>query len=158
MEKWNLKAKIIGIRTAARDKKKKRKQKKKNQRSLYNKNYNLYGNNIKNNYSPKFCKSIHEFSYIISNGKAIKESNPNESQKVLTGNKSTTNINNIVNNLNNHIDDKETKKKKTKSVNKNSDLSLKKDRNNKEKDNMNYNEESDEDSGDSFGLDNNSDC
>jgi hypothetical protein len=158
LEKWNLKAKIIGIRTAARDKKKKRKQKKKNQRSLYNKNYNLYGNNIKNNYSPKFCKSIHEFSYIISNGKAIKESNPNESQKVLTGNKSTTNINNIVNNLNNHIDDKETKKKKTKSVNKNSDLSLKKDRNNKEKDNMNYNEESDEDSGDSFGLDNNSDC
>ena len=30
LEKWNLKAKIIGMRTAARDKKKKRKQKKKN--------------------------------------------------------------------------------------------------------------------------------
>ena len=159
LEKWNLKAKIIGMRTAARDKKKKRKQKKKNLRLLYNKNYAMGENNIKNNYAPKFCKSIHEFSYIISNGSGnvIKESNSNQ---ILLGNKSTTNmtINNKISDLNNAIDEKETKKKKTKSVNKRSIFKDKKESHNDNKDNINNNEESDEDSGDSLGLENNSDC
>ena len=49
LEKWNLKAKLIGIKTAARDKKKKRKQKKKNNRLLYNKNLGFRENNNKKN-------------------------------------------------------------------------------------------------------------
>ena len=159
LEKWNLKAKIIGMRTAARDKKKKRKQKKKNLRLLYNKKYDMGGNNVRNNYGPKFCKSIHEFSYIVSNGSGnvIKESN---SSQVLLSNKSTTNmtINNKISDLKNTIDEKEIKKKKTKSVNKRSIFKDKKESLNDNKDNINNNEESDEDSGDSFGLENNSDC
>ena len=159
LEKWNLKAKIIGMRTAARDKKKKRKQKKKNLRLLYNKKYDIGGNNARNNYGPKFCKSIHEFSYIVSNGSGnvIKESN---SSQVLLSNKSTTNmtINNKISDLKNTIDEKEIKKKKTKSVNKRSIFKDKKESLNDNKDNINNNEESDEDSGDSFGLENNSDC
>ena len=159
LEKWNLKAKIIGIRTAARDKKKKRKQKKKNLRLLYNKNYGIGDNNIKNNYGPKFCQSPNEFDNEIPNDTVIEGSNLNKSKKILLGNKSTTDVNNSVNNLNNHIHEKEMKKKKNKSVNKKSALNLKQDKSNNDKDNnMNYNEESDEDSGDSFGLDNNSDC
>ena len=159
LEKWNLKAKIIGIRTAARDKKKKRKQKKKNLRLLYNKNYGIGENNI-SNYGPGFCKNIKEFNYIAPIDSAIKESNPNESRKVLSGNKSTININSSINDLNNNnIEDREMKKKKHKSVNKKSASNLKKDNINEDKNNnINYNEESDEDSGDSFGLDNNSDC
>ena len=110
LEKWNLKAKIIGMRTAARDKK-----------------------------------------------KVIKESN---SSQVLLSNKSTTNmtINNKISDLKNTIDEKEIKKKKTKSVNKRSIFKDKKESLNDNKDNINNNEESDEDSGDSFGLENNSDC
>ena len=157
LEKWNLKAKIIGMRTAARDKKKKRKQKKKNLRLLYNNKYAMGENNIKTNYGPKFCKSIHEFSYIVSNGNVIKESNSNQ---VLLPNKSTTNmtINNKIRDLKNTIDEKEIKKKKTKSVTKRSIFNDKKESQNENKDNINNNEESDEDSGDSFGLENNSDC
>ena len=147
------KSKIIGMRTAARDKKKKRKQKKKNLRLLYNKKYDIGENNVRNNYGPKFCKSIHEFSYIVSNGSGnvIKESNSNQ---VLLSNKSTTNmtINNKISNLKNTIDEKEIKKKKTKSVNKRSIFKDKKESLNDNKDNINNNEESDEDSGDSFGL------
>ena len=153
-EKWNLKSKIIGMRTAARDKKKKRKQKKKNLKLMYNnKNYNLGENN--NNYRPNFFKSIHELNYLISNQKHI---NKKESGKVLLGNKSTSNINNKINTLSNYIEDKEINKKKTKSVNKRNSMKDKKASNIKEKDNKNNNKESDEDSGDSFGLDNNSDC
>ena len=150
MEKWNLLAKIIGIKTAARDKKKKRKQKKKNNRLLYNQKFALTGN--KNNYGPKFCKSIHEFSYIVSNGTIIKESSSNEQGRVLLSNKSTNNINISKNNL----DDKDLKKKKTKSVNKRNIFKDKKENIDINKDNINI-EESDEDSGDSFGLENNSD-
>ena len=114
-------------------------------------------NNIKNNYGPKFCKSIHEFSYIVSKGNVIEESN---SRQVLLGNKSTTNmtINNKISDLKNTIDEKEIKKKKTKSVNKRSIFKDKTESLNDKKDNINNNEESDEDSGDSFGLENNSDC
>ena len=159
LEKWNLKAKIIGIRTAAREKKKKRNQKKKNLRLLYNKNYGIGDNNIKNNYGPKFCQSPNEFDNEIPNDTVIEGSNLNKSKKILLGNKSTTDVNNSINNLNNPIHEKEMKKKKNKSVNNKSVLNLKKDKSNNDKDNnMNYNEESDEDSGDSFGLDNNSDC
>ena len=165
MEKWNLRAKIIGIRTAARDKKKKRKQKKKNNRILYNQKYAT----SKNNYGPKLCKSIHEFSYIVSNGAIIKESSSNEQGRMVTGNKSSKNIN-INTSPNNNIDTQELKKSKNKSVTKRNVYKIKKDSidNNKDnskdnnidynktKDNVN-NEESDEDSGESFGLDNNSD-
>lgn len=152
MEKWNLKSKIIGIRTAARDKKKKRKMKKKNNKLLYR--YGIGENYHKNNYAPKFCKSIHEFSYIISNGNNTKESNQNELKRDLLENKSTKNINNSkMDNSGNEFNDKEIKKKKTKSVNRRR-IFEKKDSIN----NLNNNEESDEDSGDSLGLDNNSDC
>ena len=151
LEKWNLKAKLIGIKTAARDKKKKRKQKKKNNRLLYNKNLGFRENNNKKNYAP-LCKSIHEFSYIVSNGKAIKEFNPNESGRVLLGNKSTKNISNKNDDTN--LNDNEIKKKKNKSVNKNIIFKSKKDSN---KDNNNNNDDSEEESGDSFGLGNNSD-
>ena len=152
MEKWNLKSKIIGIRTAARDKKKKRKMKKKNNKLLYR--YGIGENYHKNNYAPKFCKSIHEFSYIISNGHITKESNQNELKRDLLENKSTKNINNSkIDNSGNEFNDKEIKKKKTKSVNRRRIFDKKNSLNN-----LNNNEESDEDSGDSLGLDNNSDC
>ena len=152
MEKWNLKSKIIGIRTAARDKKKKRKMKKKNNKLLYR--YGIGENYHKNNYAPKFCKSIHEFSYIISNGHNTKESNQNELKRDLLENKSTKNINNSkMDNSGNEFNDKEIKKKKTKSVNRRRIFDKKDSINN-----LNNNEESDEDSGDSLGLDNNSDC
>ena len=152
MEKWNLKSKIIGIRTAARDKKKKRKMKKKNNKLLYR--YGIGENYHKNNYAPKFCKSIHEFSYIISNGNNTKESNQNELKRDLLENKSTKNINNSkMDNSGNEFNDKEIKKKKTKSVNRRRIFDKKDSINN-----LNNNEESDEDSGDSLGLDNNSDC
>ena len=152
LEKWNLKAKLIGIKTAARDKKKKRKQKKKNNR-LFNKNFGFGENNNKKNYAP-LCKSIHEFSYIVSNGKLIKESNPNESGRVLLGNKSTKNI--ITKNDDSNLNDNELKKKKNKSVNKNIIFKIKKDSNNKYNNN-NDDYYSEEESGDSFGLGNNSD-
>ena len=146
MEKWNLKSKIIGMKTAARDKKKKRKQRKKNMRL---KNF------VKKNYNPNFCKSIHEFSYIVSNGKVINDPNSKGTDKVLIGNKSSNNIINKANVPNNIINEKEIKEKKHRSVNKN--YKSQKEINNKDKDNIHINEDSDEDSGDSFGLDNNSD-
>jgi hypothetical protein len=160
MERWNLRAKIIGIRTAARDKKKKRKQKKKNNRILYNQQYAIN----KNNYGPKFCKSIHEFSYIAPNASIIKDSSSNDQVKTLSGNKSTKNLNITTNN---NIDTQEIKKSKNKSVTKRNVFKSttenndnKKDNNkvnnNKDKDNI-TNEDSDEDSGESFGLENNSD-
>ena len=154
LEKWNLKSKIIGMKTAARDKKKKRKQKKKNNRLLFNKNFGFGENNGKKMFAP-LCKSIHEFSYIVSNGNAIKESNSNEFGRVLLGNKSTSNLNNKNNNSN--LNEKELKKKKNKSVNKKSIFKDKKDIRYENKDNINNNDNSEDDSGDSFGLDNNSD-
>ena len=154
LEKWNLKSKIIGMKTAARDKKKKRKQKKKNNRLLFNKNFGFGENNSKKMFAP-LCKSIHEFSYIVSNGNAIKESNSNEFGRVLLGNKSTSNLNNKNNNSN--LNEKELKKKKNKSVNKKSIFKDKKDIRYENKDNINNNDNSEDDSGDSFGLDNNSD-
>ena len=156
MEKWNIKSKIIGIKTAARDKKRKRKQKQKNNRQLYKKKYGIGVN--KNNYAPKLCTSIHEFSYLISNDNNTKESNPNESNRILLGNKSTKNMNNSkIDNSGNELNENGIKKKKTKSLTKNR-LFNKKNSINNDKNDINNNEDSDEDSGDSLGLDNNSDC
>ena len=172
LERWNLRAKIIGIRTAARDKKKKRKQKKKNNRILFNQQYAIN----KKNYGTQMCKSIHEFSYIVTNGSTVKESSPNGPEKLmLSGNKSTKNVNvkknineNSPNNININLGEKEITKNKNKSVNKRKVYKDKKenlDKNINDKENINLekdkdninNEESDEDSGESFGLDNNSD-
>ena len=154
LEKWNLKSKIIGMKTAARDKKKKRKQKKKNLRLLYKNGFGIgESHSINHKYSNNFCKSIHEFSYNISNGKLSKESNLNESGKVLQTNKSSSNIKKKSNETN-----KEIKKIKTKSANKRRSYNKQNKNITNEKDNVNNNEESDEDSGDSLGLDNNSDC
>jgi hypothetical protein len=162
MERWNLRAKIIGIRTAARDKKKKRKQKKKNNRILYNQQFAIN----KNNYGPKFCKSIQEFSYIVPNASIIKDSSSNDQVKTLSGNKSTKNLNITTNNnIDSHIDSQEIKKSKNKSVTKrnvfkstseNNDNKKDNNKDNNNKDNI-TNEDSDEDSGESFGLENNSD-
>ena len=114
----NIKSKIIGIKTAARDKKRKRKQKQKNNRQLYKKKYGIGVN--KNNYAPKLCTSIHEFSYLISNDNNTKESNPNESNRILLGNKSTKNMNNSkIDNSGNELNENGIKKKKTKSLTKN---------------------------------------
>ena len=72
LEKWNLSSKIIGMRNAARDKKKKRKLKKKNNKLLYNKNCIITENKNKYNDGQKLCKNSNEFS-IIQNGIIIKD-------------------------------------------------------------------------------------
>ena len=156
-EKWNLTSKILGMRAAARDKKKKRKLKKKNNKLISQKHFGLVDKTKenKNNLTNQFCKSIHEFSYIVSNGAIIKESSSNEPGEI-----------NIKNNKCSISSDKINKKfnknvglKKVNSVNEiNITNSFKKDTkdNIKEKTNSNI-EESDEDSGDSLGLGNNSD-
>ena len=160
-EKWSLKSKIIGIREAARDKKRKRKLKKKNNKLISQKHFGSIGKNQenKNNLTNKLCKSIHEFSYIVSNGAIIKESSSNEPTEI-----------NIKNNKYSISSDKINKKfdkdknknhgiKKINSVNEiNIQNNIKKEpkENIKEKINSNA-EESDEDSGDSLGLGNNSD-
>ena len=110
---------------------------------------------VKKSYNPNFCKSIHEFSYIVSNGKVINDPNSKGTDKVLIGNKSSNNIINKANDPNNIMNAKEIKEKKNRSLNKN--YKSQKEINNKDKDNIHINEDSDEDSGDSFGLDNNSD-
>ena len=156
-EKWNLTSKILGMRAAARDKKKKRKLKNKNNKLISQKHFGLVDKTKenKNNLTNQFCKSIHEFSYIVSNGAIIKESSSNEPGEI-----------NIKNNKCSISSDKINKKfnknvglKKVNSVNEiNITNSFKKDTkdNIKEKTNSNI-EESDEDSGDSLGLGNNSD-
>lgn len=154
LEKWNLKSKIIGMKNAAKDKKKKRRQKKKNLRLLYKNGYGLGGSNsINHQYCNNFCKNIHEFSYNISNGQFNKESNLNESGRNLQTNKSSSNIKNK-----NKEKNKGIKKIMKKSINKRRSYNDQNKNFNNEKENVNNNEESDEDSGDSFDLDNNSDC
>ena len=152
LEKWNLKSKIIGMRAAARDKKKKRKLKKKNNRLIYQKHFGIAEKKVNpNNLGPKFCKSIHEFSYIVSNGTVIKESSSNELTEMKGKNPSGDKLNDLEKNKNLEII-------KTNSVN---ELTIqdkfKKDKkeDNKENENVNCNEDSDEDSGDSLGLDDN---
>ena len=112
-----------------------------------------------NNLTNQLCKSIHEFSYIVSSGSIIKESSSNEPNEI-----------NIKNNKYSISSDKINKKfakdknkyigmKKINSVSEiNIQNNIKKESkdNIKEKTNSNV-EESDEDSGDSLGLGNNSD-
>ena len=154
LEKWLLKSKILGIRAAARDKKKKRKLKKKNNKLIFQKNFGIADK--KTNSNGQFSKSIHEFSYIVSNGAVIKESSSNDVGLVTKESKGSTSSDKVkkVNKLG--------KKKdlgiiKTNSVN---EIATKNKliKDNKENENINCNEDSEEDSGDSFGLDeNNSD-
>ena len=151
LEKWNLKAKILGMRAAARDKKKKRKLKKKNNKLLYEKHFGIADKkNNPNNLGPKFCKSIHEFSYIVSNGTVIKESSSNENTGLNIKNQSSTSSDKV--NKVNNLDKKNIGIKKINSVNEiTPQNNIKKD--NKENENGNGNEDSEEDSGDSLGLD-----
>ena len=162
IEKWNLKSKIMGMRAAARDKKKKRKLKKKNNKLLYEKHFGIAEKKpVASNLGPQLCKSIHEFSYIVSNGAVIKESSSNENAEMIKNKNSSTSSDKI-NKTKNKLDKKNNLGiKKTNSLNEIATQNkLKKDskEDNKENENININEESEEDSGDSFGLeDNNSD-
>ena len=155
LEKWFLKAKILGIRAAARDKKKKRKLKKKNNKLTFQKNFGIADKKT-NNSNGQFSKSIHEFSYIVSNGAVIKESSSNDiglntkNSKGSISSDKVKKVNKLGKNKNLGII-------KTNSVN---EIATKNNliKDNKENENINCNEDSDEDSGDSFGLDeNNSD-
>ena len=157
LEKWNLKSKLIGIKTAARDKKRKRKQKQKINKLLYNKHYLVvddfkHRDNSSNNF-PRLSKSIQGFNYIVPDNNIINKPNMEEGELII-GNLSTNNIKYIY--------------KKTKSVNKartlSENMAVKKIE--KENVNININKENnyndnnnneeinsdDEDSGESFGL------
>ena len=159
-EKWSLKSKIIGIREAARDKKRKRKLKKKNNKLISQKHFGSIGKNQenKNNLTNKLCKSIHEFSYIVSNGAIIKESSSNEPTEInIKNNKYSISSDKI-----NKKFDKDKNKNNIKKINSVNEINIQNNikkepkENIKEKINSNA-EESDEDSGDSLGLGNNSD-
>ena len=155
-EKWNLKSKLIGIKTAARDKKRKRKQKKKINKLLYNKHYlivdNFKNGDNSNNKYPRLSKSIQGFNYIVSDKDIIKEPNMEEGKLIIGGNLSANNIKYIY--------------KKTKSENKfkrhTENINIEKvDKNNlkidlSKENNDNEENNSDEDSGDSFGFGDNS--
>ena len=151
-EKWDLKSRILTMRAAARDKKKKRKLKKKNNKLIYQKNMGLNEKN-NNNLSTKFSKSIQEFSYIVSNGAVIKESSSKDlNLKVIKESTSSDKIN-----KKNKLDKKNMGIKKINSVNEIVTHNTNKEDNksgNKENENVNINDEDfEEDSGDSFGLD-----
>ena len=158
LEKWNLKSKIIGIRAAARDKKKKRKLKKKNNKLIYQKHFGIADkkDNPKT-VGPKFSKSIHQFSYIVSNGTVIKESSSNEIADMNTRNMKVSTSSDKIN-KSNKLDKVNTGMVKTNNVNKIITQNKINNDNNKENNKENEkecNEDSDEDSGDSFGLDDN---
>ena len=153
-EKWSLTSKILGMRAAARDKKKKRKLKQKNKKMISQKHFGLV-NQSKNNLANKFCKSSHEFSYIVSNGTIIKESSSNEPTEInIKNNKCSISSDKINKKFNKNIG-----MKKINSVNDiNSQSNIKKNINENIKEKANSNGEvSEEDSGDSLGLGNNSD-
>ena len=160
MEKWMLTSKILGIRATARDKKKKRKLKKKNNKLNSQQNFGLLDKNKDKNaiFNNKFCRSIHEFSYIVSNGTVIKESSSNGKNEINFKNNKCSISSDKINKIKKF--DKDVGIKKINSVNEiNIQSNMKKDSkdiSNKEKANSNA-EESDEDSGDSLGLGNNSD-
>ena len=163
MEKWNLKSKILGMRAAAKEKKKKRKLKKKNNRLLYEKRFGIADKkNNQNNLGLQLSKSIHEFSYIVSNGAVNKESSSNYNIDFNQKNIKTSTSSDKIKKHNKLNKNKNMAIKKINSVNemvkKKKDKNEKPKENNKENENINVNEESEEDSGDTFGLeDNNSD-
>ena len=160
VEKWMLKSKILGIRATARDKKKKRKQKKKNNKLISQQHFGLVEKNKDkiDNMNNKFCRSIQNFSYIVSNGTVIKESSSNNQSEINFKNNKCSISSDKINKIKKF--DKNIGLKKIDSVNEiniqNNIKKESKDFNNKEKANSNE-EESDEDSGDSLGLGNNSD-
>ena len=160
VEKWMLKSKILGIRATARDKKKKRKQKKKNNKLISQQHFGLVEKNKdkSDNMNNKFCRSIQNFSYIVSNGTVIKESSSNNQSEINFKNNKCSISSDKINKIKKF--DKNIGLKKINSVNEiniqNNIKKESKDFNNKEKANSNE-EESDEDSGDSLGLGNNSD-
>lgn len=142
-EKWYLKSVIISMREAARDKKKKRKLKRKTNKLLYQKQFGYTEK------PPNYYKNNPEIIHIVSNG-TISLSNQagNNAKK----NKMSTSSDKVI--KKNNLEEKNNRViKKNNSINeiKNSDN---KDDN---KENINCNEDSDEDSGDSFELDNPSD-
>ena len=110
------------------------------------------------NMNNKFCRSIHEFSYIVSNGSVIKESSSNNQAEINFKNNKCSISSDKINKIKKF--DKNIGIKKINSVNeiniKNNIKKDSKDFNNKEKTNSNE-DESDDDSGDSLGLGNNSD-
>jgi hypothetical protein len=144
LEKWNLSAKIIGIRDAARDKKKKRKLKKKNNKLLYNQNKNFIITENKNNYNggQKLFKSSNEF-FILPNRTIINDVKDSITKSIKENKEKTKSFN----------------KKITKNKNKILYKNINKDENcNSNQFNINKrNEESNEDSGDTFEFENNSD-
>ena len=160
VEKWMLKSKILGIRATARDKKKKRKQKKKNNKLISQQHFGLVEKNKdkSDNMNNKFCRCIQNFSYIVSNGTVIKESSSNNQSEINFKNNKCSISSDKINKIKKF--DKNIGLKKINSVNEiniqNNIKKESKDFNNKEKANSNE-EESDEDSGDSLGLGNNSD-
>ena len=141
LEKWNLSSKIIGMRNAARDKKKKRKLKKKNNKLLYNKNFIITENKMKYNDGQKLCKSSNVFS-IIPNGTFIKDVQDSISKNIKKNKKKTKSLN----------------KKVMKNQNEILNNNLNKDENcNSNLYNINKpNEDLNEDSGDTFEFENNS--
>ena len=163
LEKWCLKSKILGMRAAARDKKKKRKLKKKNNRLLNEKHFGIANKqNNQNNLGLQFSKSIQEFSYIVSNGTVIKESSSNNNAEINVKNIKTSTSSDKIKKYNKLDKNKNMGMKKINSVNEmvkqKKDKKEKTKEDNKENENINANEESEEDSGDTFGLeDNNSD-
>ena len=142
-DKWYLKSIIISMREAARDKKKKRKLKRKTNKLLYQKQFGCMEK------PPNYYKNNPEIIHIVSNGTiSLSNQTGNNTKK----NKMSTSSDKI--SKTNNLDEKNNRIiKKNNSINeiKNSDN---KDDN---KENINCNEDSDEDSGDSFGLDNPSD-
>ena len=144
LEKWNLSAKIIGMRDAARDKKKKRKLKKKNNKLLYNQNKNFIITENKNNYNggQKLFKSSNEF-FILPNRTIINDVKDSITKSIKENKEKTKSFN----------------KKITKNKNKILYKNINKDENcNSNQFNINKrNEESNEDSGDTFEFENNSD-
>ena len=142
-EKWYLKSVIISMREAARDKKKKRKLKRKTNKLLYQKQFGYTEK------PPNFYKNNPEVIHIVSNGTislSNKAGNNNQKNKISTSSDKVGKANNV-----------EEKNNRTRK--KNNSIIERKNSDNKDdnKENINYNEDSDEDSGDSFDLDNPSD-
>jgi len=144
LEKWNLKSKLISIKSSIKEKKRKRKEKKKINKLLFNKHYLIVDNfkhrDYSNNVYSNLSKTIQELNYIIPDEYVIKDSNMEEG-KLIIRNLSNNNIKSI------------DKIQKFKSYN----IRIKNKKDIIEKEKNKIENISDEDSGDSIGLGNNSD-